>query len=449
MKAWEHFLQQQERELGPETINKWLRSLKLVRFDACNLYLEAKDSFHVLWFEEHMRSKVQTLLINGNHHKIKVHLSVAHGRALVPNKRTKFNRSKEQQTPSFLLHFDELDPHCRFESFTVSQENHVTHQFLKDLLTQCPSSLGSVNPIYLYGPTGCGKTHLLMGLTLAFREKGFRATYVRAEHFTDHVVSAIRAGRMSIFRQAYRNTDILLIDDVQVFSRKGATQEEFFHTFNTLHLAGKQIILSANCSPQELQLIEQRLVSRFEWGIVLPLKTLVTDKRLEMLQAKSLSMQFPLSSKVIEFLLENFSRTPKTLIKAFEALALRLHADDQMASQNVSVQAVKFLLTDLLNDEQKSTLTPGKIVQSVAEHYGIRTEDIFGRSQTRECALPRQIAMHFCRTRLKMPFKQIGDLFTRDHSTVMTSVKFIQKSLDEDARDIAAAWHTIAKKLDT
>ena len=134
---------------------------------------------------------------------------------------------------------------------------------------------------------------------------------------------------MSLFRQAYRNADVLLVDDVQVFSRKGATQEEFFHTFNTLHLAGKQIILSANCPPQELQLIEPRLVSRFEWGIVLPLKSLQLQERKEMLQGKAASLQFPLSPKVVDFLLETFTSTPKALIKAFEALVLRLHVGEQ------------------------------------------------------------------------------------------------------------------------
>jgi chromosomal replication initiator protein len=309
--------------------------------------------------------------------------------------------------------------------------------------------LGAFNPLYLYGPTGCGKTHLLMSLTQTFRAQGLRSIYVRAEQFTDHVVTAIRAGEMSTFRQAYRNTDLLIVDDVHVFSRKGATQEEFFHTFNTLHLEGKQIILSANCAPQELQLIEPRLVSRFEWGIVLPLKPLLAEELKYMLQVKSQALHFFLPAKVLEFLLETFTSNPKALIKAFEALVLRLHLDAHHSIQNLTVSAVKALLSDLLIEEQKSALTPPKIIQAIAEHYGIRTEDILGKSQTRECALPRQLAMHLCREKLKMPFMKIGDLFSRDHSTVMASVKSIQKSLKEDHRDITGAWHAILKKLQT
>ena len=450
MQAWELFLQQQEADIGPETVQKWLRTLKVQRFDACNLYLEAKDSFQALWFEEHIRGKAQSTLVNGNHKRINIHLTIANTSPTLRKSWTKSKGSKESKGSQFQLPFDDLDPHCLFQHFVKAQENEVTLKLLLELAgsSNGPSpTLGGMNPFYLYGPTGCGKTHLLMSLAKSFRVQGLRSTYVRAELFTDHVVSAIRAGEMSLFRQAYRNIDILLVDDVQVFSRKGATQEEFFHTFNTLHLDGKQIILSANCSPQDLQLVEPRLISRFEWGIVLPLKPLQPDERIKLLQAKTLALQFPLNQKVMDFLLQMFTSNPKALIKALEALALRLHCDSQHASQNLSVPAAKALLTDLLIEEQKSATTPPKIIQSVAEYFGLRSEDILGKSQTRECALPRQLAMYLCREKLKIPFMKIGDIFSRDHSTVMTSVKFIQKSLDENHQEITGAWHSILKKF--
>lgn len=452
MQVWEQFLQQQEAELGIETVQKWLRNLKIQRFDACNLYLEAKDSFQALWFEEHIRGKAQARLINGNNKRVKIHLSVANVTPSTQKGKKTFKENKEKKTDQFQLSFDELDPLCLFEHFIASEENRLTYQLLCELAglsSQATTSLGTFNPIYLYGLSGSGKTHLLMSLAQNFRTRGYKCLYVRAELFTDHVVKAIRAGEMSTFRQAYRNADILLVDDVHVFSRKGATQEEFFHTFNTLHMHGKQIILSANCPPQELQLIEPRLVSRFEWGVVLPLKTLPDNQLKNLLLAKAKALHFSLPSKILDFLVETFTSNPKALIKSLEALVLRLHLDAHHSAQNLSVLATKTLLSDLLIEEQKSALTPSKIIQAIAEHYGIRSEDILGKSQTRECALPRQIAMHLCRERLKMPFMKIGDLFARDHSTVMTSVKFIQKSLDEDHRDISGAWHTIMKKLQT
>ncbi len=449
MQAWKEFLEQQEAELGAETVQKWLRSLKIQRFDACNLYLEAKDSFQILWFEEHMREKVHAKFINGNHKRIKIHLSIANAPAKSSKNRISSHSNKEIQTTPFQLNFDELDPLCLFQYFVTSTNNQLTHQFLCELagLIHPPTtSLGTFNPIYLYGPTGSGKSHLLMSLTHSFRSQGFKTIYVRAELFTDHVVTAIRAGEMSTFRQAYRNADILIVDDVHVFSRKGATQEEFFHTFNTLHLGGKQIILSANCAPQELQLIEPRLTSRFEWGIVLSLKPLQSEELPNMLLSKAQALNFHLPSKILDFLVATFTSNPKALVKAFEALILRLHLDSYHSIQGLSLSALKTLLSDLLIEEQKTAITPSKIIQAVAEHYGIRPEDILGKAQTRECALPRQIAMHFCREKLKMPFMKIGDIFFRDHSTVMAGVKHIQKSLENDNREITGAWRAILKK---
>jgi len=450
MQAWEQFLQHQESEIGLETVQKWLRPLKIQRFDACNLYLEAKDSFQALWFEEHMRSKVQARLINGNNKKIKVHLTVANTTPQSKKPRFKANSAKTAPTQDFKLSFDQLDPLCLYENFVLNSDNQLTYKLLHELAEHPYTSstpLGTFNPIYLFGSGGSGKTHLLMGLTHAFRRHGLRAIYARAETFTDHVVSAIRAGEMSLFRQTYRHTDVLLIDDVHVFSRKGATQEEFFHTFNTLHLENKQIILSANCAPQELQLIEPRLTSRFEWGIVLPLKPLNAEEMIRLLHAKAQALQFPLSSSISEFLLDNFKSNPKALIKALEALVLRLHYDSQHPAQQLSITAARTLLTDLLAEEQKSALTPTKIIQAVAEHYGIRTEDILGKAQTRECALPRQVAMYVCRDKLKLPFMKIGELFTRDHSTVMASVKHVQKAIEQEDAHVLAAWQIVQKKL--
>lgn len=210
---------------------------------------------------------------------------------------------------------------------------------------------------------------------------------------------------------------------------------------------GKQIVLSAHCSPQELQLIEPRLVSRFEWGITLPLAPPSHEELKTILQTKANALQFSLPSKIADFLVETFTSTPKILIKALEALILRLHLDAHHSIHNLSIQGIKTLLSDLINEEKNTALTPSKIIQAVAEYFGIRTEDILGKSQARDSALPRQIAMHLCRTKLKIPFMKIGDLFGRDHSTVMSSVKYIQKSLDASVQDILGSFEIILKKL--
>lgn len=455
MKAWDNFLSLQESELGSETVAKWLRPLKILKFDAGNIYLEAKDAFHAMWFEEHIRPKLQTRLFNNNSRRVKVHLTVAGtARELAKGPAPKGKGKKEElpKAPPFILSFDGLDPHCTFDRFVVSQSNELAYKLLQEITSETTATVAreqlAFNPVYLYGGTGTGKTHLLMATADFLRRRGRNVVYARAETFTQHVVSAIRAGEMPLFRQAYRNSDVLIIDDVHLFARKGATQEELFHTFNTLHVSGRQIILSAHCSPQELQLIEPRLVSRFEWGIVLPLEPSTEAELPRILATKAAALSFPINEKMTQFLLESFKST-KSLMRALEALLLRchIHQREHLQKGGVNVGVARNLLADLIEEEKKGALTPNKIIQSVAEYYGIRVEDILSKAQSRDCVFPRQIAMFLCRQRLKMPYMQIGDLFARDHSTVMSSVKQVQKGVEANQAELVTAMNTIAKRF--
>ena len=194
MRAWDEFLALQEIELGIETVHRWLKPLKVIRFDACNLYLEAKDSFHAMWFEEHMRPKIVVKLVNNNNKKIKVHLSVA-AKPIKSKPSSKFPIQKNSNAP-FVLNFDELDPYCTYDHFVFDENNLLISKLLENL----PNELAAFNPIYIHGASGAGKTHLLMSTAHELREKGLRVLYARAETFTEHVVSAIRLGEMSVFR---------------------------------------------------------------------------------------------------------------------------------------------------------------------------------------------------------------------------------------------------------
>lgn len=282
---------------------------------------------------------------------------------------------------------------------------------------------------------------------------GKKALYTRAETFTDHVVAAIRAGEMRQFRDTYRNAEVLIIDDVHVFGRKGATQEEFFHTFNTLHLAGKQIILTSKSPPSELVEVEPRLISRFEWGIVLPLEP-SREKGLEpILKKKAQALNYPLPPKVAEFLIESFPSGAKAIMNALSALILRSHIGQNLQNDSkpifrpMTVQLAKHYLSDLLLVEKQQALTSGKIIQASSDHFGIRPEDILGKAQTRDCTLPRQIAMFLCRHCLKLPFNAIGDIFGRDHSTVISSVRLVQQGQDTQSEEITSALQEIEKKI--
>jgi len=335
------------------------------------------------------------------------------------------------------------------DNFITTEDNILPVKILSRLgLENQPEN--TFNPIYLYGNGGVGKTHLLMAAAQHLRKQGIKALYARAETFTQHVVSAIRSGEMNTVRNGYRNCDTLIIDDVHVLSRKSTTQEEFFHTFNALHLAGKQMIFSSNCSPQELQFIEPRLVSRFEWGIVLPVGPLKVEGLAQMLKEKALLMNYHLPPRLVEFFLNTFKSGTKSLTRALQALVLRMHMDHgirDVSSHSLSALQAKAMLQDLVAEEMNFLLTPEKILQAVADHFGILPEDILSKAQSRDCVLPRQIAMYFCRSELKMTFQKAAELFHRDHSTVMTSVKLIERSLKSSEHEIIPVVAAIRKKF--
>jgi chromosomal replication initiator protein len=402
MEAWQRFLSQLEQELGPEVVRKWIP--KLVRFDAANVYLEAADSFQISWFEEHVVPRLKGLF-NNNQRPIKVHLGSEKKTAL-----------KKEEAPRLSFSPDAVDPEMTLENFIPTAENLVPYKLLTE---NTP-----FNPIYLYGPKGVGKTHLLMGAAIALQKSGKKVFFVRAETFTGHVVQAIRLGQMQEFRKVYRDIDVLIVDGIHIFSRKNATQEEFFHTFNTLHTSGRLILLSADVPPIQLSEIEPRLISRFEWGISLGLHA--GDAK-AILEKKASLWKIACSEELFHFLLTHF---PQNAIMALQALVLR------SKGAPLTPLLAERLLKDLLDKERENALTPEKIIKAIAIHYGITSEDLLGKSQMREYALPRQVAMYYCRDKLKMPFQKIGELFGRDHSTVMSSVKQVQKAIEENKDQI-------------
>ncbi len=432
MKAWQKFIKNIENKLGKDTADKWLGSLKIITFDACNLYLEAENFFQIKWFEEHIRPLVKKDLLNENFHPIKVHLSLTSSK--------KQDQQISQKENLFEVKQDSLDPTCTFENFISSDKNSVVHKLLEEVCTQNSSVF---NPIFIYGPIGSGRSHLLMATANQLKQNNKKVFYVNAQTFTDHVVEAIRFGKMQEFRNAYRNADVLIVDDLHVFSNKNATQEEFFHTFNTLHSRSSIIILGANHAPSQLTDIEPRLISRFEWGISLGLELLKKEDLKKALKKHSDFLKITLNKEIESFLLENFKNI-SSLKKAIKTVALNLHLENKL---EFSILDIQRYLSNLIEEENKNVLTPDKIIDQTAIYFGLRNDDILGKSQTRECTMPRQFSMYLCRELLRMPFMKIGKYFKRDHSTVITSIKAIQKQIDTKNADIHHAFLDVSKKL--
>ncbi|HSX03753.1 MAG TPA: DnaA/Hda family protein [Rhabdochlamydiaceae bacterium] len=435
MEEWEAFLQRQEKSLGKEIVAKWLRCLKIVQFDACNLYLQAEDEFQIAWFNEHLRPLVQEQLFNNNHHPIKVHLAL---QGTKKNSKHKKRGAAEEQTPFLKIDADPLLESASFDLFVPGKKNQPLHQFLLDL------KLGNFNPIFIFGSEGVGKTHLLMAAAKALLSKGISAFYVHADTFTEHVVKAIRNSQMQEFRKIYRHQQVLIIDDVHLLARKAATQEELFHTFNTFHTQGRQIILSSALPPARLNEIEPRLISRFEWGIIFHLEKLEPAELKLLVQTRLKAHGISLEDDLIDFILLLFPKKVKAVIEAIDQLAF----EHKKKPGPFDKEKISYCLKDLIQKEMTDALTPEKIVQMVADHFGMRPADILGKSQTQECALPRQIAMELCRSKLKMAYLRIGHFFSRDHSTVISSIKQIQKKKNDPNSEASLAFQELEEQLD-
>lgn len=433
MRAWEEFLHKQDLEIGKQTVDKWLRSLKIICFDACNLYLEAKDFFYVLWFEEHMRHKVKLNFFNNNNKLIKVHLNIVKSQ----EKEEFLTNSKNPlllNTDLFSMKVPSNSLKMHFESFVTFIGNELSWNLLKEMTSEIinlkkQERTLNFNPIYLFGPSGAGKTHLMLASMNLLKKAGKNVIYVEANLFTDHVVSAIRKSEMEKFRSIYRNVDAFFVDNIDVLSGKFATQEEFFHTFNALHLEGKLIVISSIHSPQNLEDIEHRLISRFEWGIVVPIQNLDEENILCLINDFMKNSAFSLTKETMLFLYNIFNRNAKTLLKALETLLVRI-SKKTLSSNILNEEIVREVIGDLLALEEGKKLTPNKIIQKVSDYYGVRIDDILGKSQSKECVLPRQVAMYLCRENLGMSYVKIGSVFSRDHSTVMSSIKQVGVALN-------------------
>ena len=346
---------------------------------------------------------------------------------------------KKEYKPPLELASDPLDPHATFNSFLPGKTNSTSLELLSTAL-QKPASY---NPLYLCGPTGSGKSHLLMAAAHQLRAQGLNPLIVRAETLTTHVVAAIRSGLMRLFRDFYRSHDALLVDDIDILAKKTATQEEFFHTFNAFHNAANRSSSPAPPFPLKLDGIEPRLTSRFEWGLVLSLHSPTSEELLEILHARQKLLDFSLPPDLEQFLLAHFSSSPKSLIRALDSLVLYSHMQKKTPSQIDPVRA----LSSLLQEEKRMELSAEKIVHAVAHVLDVPSIEIFSKSQKKEFSSARKIAMYLCREILKMPYAQIGKEFDRDHSTVMSSIRAIKEELLDRSSPLKAKLSEITNAL--
>ncbi len=398
---WSSLQKQLQHDLDPEEFATWFLPLKVSDESEGRLLLRAPNARFLRTLEESYRSTVE-------------HALDALGE---PRFEVLFTLEDEKEDSGELISPSHFNPKYIFSTFVVGKSNEFAHAAAK-AVAENPSQ--SYNPLFLYGGVGLGKTHLLhaIGHEILRTRPNLRVLYLVAEQFVNELINSIRFDRMPEFRERYRTIDVLLIDDIQFLANKERTQEEFFHTFNTLYTSQKQIILTSDSSPRNIPTLEERLRSRFEWGLIADIQQPDLETKVAILQRKAYLEKADLPDDVAEFIAQQV----KSNIRELEGLLTRVIAFSSLTGKPLSPALARETLKDILPEEGKKPAA-AEIIKAVARHYDLKVADIKSKSNARQIVIPRQVAMYLCKKLTDLSYPEIGKLFNdKHHSTVMYSV---------------------------
>ena len=355
------------------------------------------------------------------------------------------NNARSQYSSNINYDHSNLNPKYRFDTFVVGSNNKFAHSAS---LAVAESPGISYNPLFLYGGPGLGKTHLMHSIGHFIMEHNHKAKvlYVTSEQFTNEVIESIRSGKaesMSKLREKYRTVDVLMVDDVQFIIGKDATQEEFFHTFNELHQAGKQIILSSDKPPKEMETLEERFRSRFEMGLIADIQSPDYETRMAILRKNAENYGKSIDDEVINYIATNI----KSNIRELEGAYNKIIAYSRLNNVDITLENAMEALKDIIYPDKSKVITPQLIIDTVCEQYGSKKEDIFSKKRNSEIVLPRQIIMYLCREHTDASLEEIGKLLgKKDHTTVMSGISKIKKQITFD-EELNKNLDIIMKKL--
>ncbi|HNQ87145.1 MAG TPA: chromosomal replication initiator protein DnaA [Verrucomicrobiota bacterium] len=416
--------------LNADIFNLWFANLRPKSLDDGEVVLEVPNDFCELWLRNNYLGLLQEVATHVAGRPLRVNFAVVAGgsapaAADAPPPRTEIPEPEPAGPTGRDLQFN---PNNTFETFVVGDNNRFAHGAAL-AVAQAPGK--SYNPLFVYGGTGLGKTHLLhaIGQYVASHKKGARVAYLSSEKFTNEYIDAIQTNTLVRFRRKYRQTDVLLIDDVQFLANKERIQEEFFHTFNALHDAHRQIVLTCDRPAGEIQNLEHRLVSRFEWGLVTDLQPPDVETRVAILRRKEESLGVSLAEEVVDFLAHRI----RSNVRRLEGALIRVATFATLTGRPVTIEVVEQQLRELLHEEGRQTITIEVIQKRVAEHFDIRLADMTSRRRPENIAFPRQIAMYLARKLTESSLNTIGEAFGgRDHGTVLHACRLVRDRMEVD-----------------
>ncbi len=430
---WEEILNHVivEHEVSKVSYETWLQPLKIYDFQDDTVTILANEPMTINYIQKKYAFLIKVAIaeITGLKCELKF---------IVPaNLRDSESENTDNQKTNLNLERANLNPRYTFSTFVVGKNNNFAHA-ASLAVAESPGEI--YNPLFIYGGVGLGKTHLMHSIAHFILEKDpeKKVLYVTSETFTNEVIENIRSGNntaMSKFREKYRNIDVLLIDDIQFIIGKESTQEEFFHTFNDLHGAGKQIIISSDKPPKEMSTLEERLKSRFEWGLIADISSPDYETRMAILRKREELDGYKIDDEVIQYIASNV----KSNIRELEGALNIVVAFSNLNKREINLDAAKEALKNIISPDEKRIITPEFIINTVCEHFHISESDLKGSKRNADIVFPRQIAMYLCREMTQTQYKEIGNIMGgRDHSTVIHGCDKIHDDLkySENTRNI-------------
>lgn len=426
--AWQATMGQLQMEMPKASYDTWVRNAELVSHQKDTFTIGVPNAYARDWLESRLSTTITRLLTGVMGLPQSVQFVIWHKEYdAVEEEADSFAETSSLPAQDAALRSSStINPRYTFENFVVGASNRLAHAAS---MAVAENPARAYNPLFLYGGVGLGKTHLLHAMGNAAKKQGLQVLYVSSEEFTNDLINAIRTHNTPAFRERYRRADVLLIDDIQFIAGKESTQEEFFHTFNTLHGQDKQIVMSSDRPPKAMVTLEERLRSRFEWGLTADIQPPDLETRIAILRSKAERQ----GRHVPVEILETIARLVQSNIRELEGALTRVMAFSDLSGQPLSTQLVQTALADLL--PQRGSLEPRQVLMAVANVFGLSPDQLLGRSRSRDIALPRQVAMYLMREEVNASLPQIGEVLGgRDHTTVMYACEKVADLIERDDR---------------
>jgi len=427
---WQRLSAALKPQVSADTFKRWFSAVELIDATDNSLTFRVPNNIYQFWIESNHMAALQAAIVTafGGPREVKFSsppgTSVQVAEDVAALKEVASDSPRDTKLVGSALG---LNPRNTFESFVVGPNNEIAHA-ASLAVAQLPAR--TYNPLFIYGGVGLGKTHLMqaIGQYVWAKKKGAKVMYLSSELFINEFIDAIQHNNLVKFRKRYRQADLLLIDDIQFLGGKERSQEEFFHTFNTLFDGHKQIVLSSDRPASEITNLEKRLVSRFEWGLTAELQPPDVETRMAILRKKARTMQITLRDEIFEFLANRI----RTNVRRLEGALMRVASFASLSGKELTQEVVEHLLKDILQEEARHSVTIEQIQRRVAEHFDVRLADMTSKRRPASIAFPRQVAMYLARELTKASLNEIGDAFGgRDHGTVLHACKLVKKRMHE------------------